>query len=145
MIGYERVIFYVVLTIPGPHQPGNEIDIYLKSLVDEVKKLWEKGVETYDAYSKEHFQMRATLLWTIHDYPGFGNVSGWRTNGYHSCYTCNDQPYSEALEIKIGFINHRAYLPMEHCWRHSQLHNGLSEKTKEIFRVTSGKDTRAVR
>ncbi|XP_030963985.1 uncharacterized protein LOC115985160 [Quercus lobata] len=86
--------FILSLLIPGPHQPGNDIDIYLKPLVDELKELWEEGVETYDAYSKEHFQMRATLLWTIHDYPGFGNVSRWRTKGYHSCYTCNDQPYS---------------------------------------------------
>ena len=107
------------LLIPGSHQPGNEIDIYLKLLVDELKELWEVGVETYDTYNKEHFQMRATLFWTIHDYPGFGNVSRWRTKGYHSCYTCNDEPYSEVLESKIGFINHRAYLPMEHCWRHS--------------------------
>ncbi|KAK9984633.1 hypothetical protein SO802_034158 [Lithocarpus litseifolius] len=98
--------FMLSLLILGPHQPGNEIDIYLNPLVDELKELWEEGVETYDAYSKEHFQMRATLLWTIHDYPGFGNVSGWRTKDYHSCYTCNDEPYSEALVSKIGFINH---------------------------------------
>ena len=58
--------------------------------------------------------MRAILLWTIHDYPRFSNVSGWRIKGYHSCYTCNDEPYLEALESKIGFINNRAYLPMEH-------------------------------
>ena len=37
-------------------------------LADKLKELWEEGVETYDAYSKEHFQMRTTLLWTIHDY-----------------------------------------------------------------------------
>ena len=94
------------LLIPGLHQPGNEIDIYLKPLVDKLKELWEETVETYDAYNKEYFQMRATLLWTIHDYFRFGNVSEWRTKGYHSCYTCNDEPYSEALESKIGFINH---------------------------------------
>ena len=94
------------LLIPGPHQLGNEIDTYLKPLVDELKELWEEGVETYDTYNKEHFQMHATLLWTIHDYPRFGNVFGWRTKGYHSCYTCNDEPYSEALESKIEFINH---------------------------------------
>ena len=116
------------LLIPGPHKLGNEIDIYLKPLVDKLKELWEKGVETYDAYSKEHFQMRATLLWTIHDYPGFGNMSVWRIKGYHSCYTCNDEPYLEVLESKIGFFNHQAYLPMEHRWRHIRLHNGLSEK-----------------
>nr|XP_023904974.1 uncharacterized protein LOC112016705 [Quercus suber] len=67
--------FMLSLLIPSPHQPENEIDIYLKPLVDELKELWEEGIETYDAYSKEHFQMPATLLWTIHDYPGFGNVS----------------------------------------------------------------------
>ncbi|XP_075659141.1 uncharacterized protein LOC142629026 [Castanea sativa] len=127
--------FMLSLLIPSPHQPGNEIDIYLKPLVDELKELWEEGVETYDAYRKEHFQMRATLLWTIHDYPGFDNVSGWRTKGYHSCYTCNDEPYSEALESKIGFINHRAYLPMEHRWRHSRLHNGLSKKRKRSLEL----------
>ncbi|XP_075673809.1 uncharacterized protein LOC142643152 [Castanea sativa] len=107
--------FMLSLLIPSPHQPGNEIDIYLKPLVDELKELWEEGVETYDAYRKEHFQMRATLLWTIHDYPGF------------------------ALESKIGFINHRAYLPMEHRWRHSRLHNGLSEKRKRSLELQVGK------
>ena len=59
--------FMLSLLIPGPHQPGNEIDIYLKPLIDELKELWEEGVDTYDAYNKEHFQMRATLLWTIHE------------------------------------------------------------------------------
>ena len=63
------------LLISGPHQPVNEIDIYLKSLVDELKELWKEYVETYDPYSKEHFQMRVTLLWTIHDYPRFSNMS----------------------------------------------------------------------
>ena len=47
--------FILSLLIPGPHQPENEIDIYLKLLVDELKELWEEGVETYDTYSKEHF------------------------------------------------------------------------------------------
>ena len=92
------------LLIPSPHQPGNEIDIYLKPLVNELKELWEEGVETYDAYSKKHFQMHVTLLLTIHDYPGFGNVFGWRTKGYRSYYTCNDEPYLEALESKLDSL-----------------------------------------
>ena len=54
--------FMLSLLILGLHQSRNEIDIYLKPLVDKLKELWEEGVETYDAYSKEHFQLRATLL-----------------------------------------------------------------------------------
>ena len=104
------------LLIPGPNQPGNELDVFLRPLVDELKELWEEGARTYDASCGMHFQMCAALLLTIHDYPRFGNVSGWRKKGYHACYTCNDEPYSETLESKIGYTNHRAYLPMDHPW-----------------------------
>ncbi|XP_050246160.1 uncharacterized protein LOC126694124 [Quercus robur] len=120
--------FMMSLLIPGPNQPGNELDVFLRPLVDELKELWEEGAHTYDASCGMHFQTRAALLWTIHDYPGFNNVSGWRTKGYHACYTCNDEPYLETLESKIGYTNHRAYLPMDHPWRRSCSFNGKIEK-----------------
>ena len=81
------------------------------------------------------FQMHAALLWTIHNYPGFNNVSGWRTKGYHACYTCNDKPYSESLKNKIGYTNHRGYLPMDHPWRRSRAFNGTIEKQKRSLEL----------
>jgi hypothetical protein len=38
---------YIMLSglIPGPHQPGNDIDTYFRPLVDDLKLLWCKGVE----------------------------------------------------------------------------------------------------
>ncbi|XP_055961230.1 uncharacterized protein LOC126675126 [Mercurialis annua] len=39
------------LLIPGKESPGNNIDVYLRPLIDELKELWETGVPTYDAYS----------------------------------------------------------------------------------------------
>ena len=60
----------------------------------------------------------------------------------HKCVDNGIMRYSvdsEALESKIGFINHRAYLPMEHRWRHSQLHNSLSEKWKRSLELPVGK------
>ena len=35
----KKLYFMLSLLIPDPHQLGNEIDIYLKPLVDELKKL----------------------------------------------------------------------------------------------------------
>ncbi|KAH7851985.1 hypothetical protein Vadar_019139 [Vaccinium darrowii] len=70
------------LLIPGDKQPGIDIDVYMQPLVDELKELWNNGALTYDASSGETFQMRATLMWTIHDWPAFGDVSGWRTKGH---------------------------------------------------------------
>ena len=32
--------------ILGPHQPGNDIDMYLRQLVDDLKTLWSEGVQT---------------------------------------------------------------------------------------------------
>ncbi|KAL6321186.1 hypothetical protein AAG906_015530 [Vitis piasezkii] len=41
------------LLISGPRQPGKNIDVYLSPLVDDLKTLWEKGVETYDAHLRK--------------------------------------------------------------------------------------------
>ena len=43
------------LLISGPRQTGNDIDVYLTPLVDDLKNLWEVGVEAYDAHQKEFF------------------------------------------------------------------------------------------
>ena len=72
----KEPFFMLSLLIPGPHQPGNEIDVYMRPLVDELKESWQDGALTYDASSGMKFQMHAALLWTIHDYPRFGNVFG---------------------------------------------------------------------
>ena len=54
--------YMLSLLIPGPKSPGNDIDIYLEPLVEELKVLWDSGVETYDASSNLTFKMRAALL-----------------------------------------------------------------------------------
>ena len=42
----KEPFIYMPLLIPGPRSPGNEIDVYLRPLIDELKELWERGVET---------------------------------------------------------------------------------------------------
>ena len=50
------------LLIPGPKGLGNDIDVFLRLLIDELKELWKDGVCTYDTSTKENFQMRAAVL-----------------------------------------------------------------------------------
>ncbi|XP_019242461.1 PREDICTED: uncharacterized protein LOC109222569 [Nicotiana attenuata] len=73
------------LLIPGPKSPGMNIDVYLQPLVDDLKKLWEDGIETYDAFKQQNFQLRASLLWTINDFPAYGILSSWSTKGKFAC------------------------------------------------------------
>ena len=46
---------YSFLTLPmsGPKVLGNDIDVYLEPLVDELMKLLELGVETHDVSNDE--------------------------------------------------------------------------------------------
>ncbi|KAH1055162.1 hypothetical protein J1N35_033227 [Gossypium stocksii] len=53
--------FILSMIIPGEKSLGNDIDIYLQPLIDELKQLWA-GVETYDVLRKENFYLRAALL-----------------------------------------------------------------------------------
>ena len=45
------------LLISGPKQPGNDLDVYLVPLIDDLKILWNIGIETYDAYRKKTFNL----------------------------------------------------------------------------------------
>ncbi|XP_042950382.1 uncharacterized protein LOC122282501 [Carya illinoinensis] len=64
------------LLIPGPKAQGNDIDVYLQPLVNELQELWVHGVDTYDASTKGQFRLHAALLWTINDFPAYANISG---------------------------------------------------------------------
>ena len=118
------------LLIPGPNSPGNDIDVYLRPLVDELKELWDHGVSTYDASTKQTFQMHEAVMWTINDFPAYGNLSGWSTKGYNACPSCNDSLLGVKLKDKIGYIGHRKYLELNHQWRRSKAFNGQPEREK---------------
>jgi len=42
-------------------QPGIDIDVFLEPLMEDLKKLWEEGVDVYDAYRQQSFTLYATL------------------------------------------------------------------------------------
>ena len=93
----KQTFFMLSLLIPGPTAPGNDIDTYLQPLIDELNDLWDVGVETYDASTKQNFCMRAAILWTINDFPAYANLSGWSTKGKFACLICNKHCFSYLL------------------------------------------------
>ena len=53
------------LLIPTPKAPGNNMDVFLQLLIDELKMLWGVRVKTFDAYSQELCDMFGMLIWTV--------------------------------------------------------------------------------
>ncbi|KAK3204594.1 hypothetical protein Dsin_018640 [Dipteronia sinensis] len=121
--------FMMSLLIPGPKAPGNDIDVYLQPLISELKELWDVGVSTYDAASGQNFCLRAAVLWTINDFPAYGNLSGWITKGKLACPSCNKDTSNKWLKHgnKTVYMRHRRFLPLNHKWRDSKTFDGTIE------------------
>ncbi|XP_027931110.1 uncharacterized protein LOC114187160 isoform X1 [Vigna unguiculata] len=130
------------MIIPGKQMPGNNIDVYLQPLVDELRELWNDGVETFDSSLNETFRMRVALMWTISDFPGLGILSGWNTHTGLACPTCNFDaipcrlPYSK----KWCFMGHRRFLSRNHRFRLNRVRFDGNTETRNPPLKLSGSD-----
>jgi hypothetical protein len=54
----KRKFIMMPVLIQGSKQPGNDIDVYLRPLVDELLQLWAKpGVRVWDEHKQEEFDL----------------------------------------------------------------------------------------
>ncbi|KAG6416071.1 hypothetical protein SASPL_123495 [Salvia splendens] len=66
----------------------------------EINDLWVEGISVYDISRKQNFQLRATLIWTISNFPTYSMLSGWSTSGHRACsYWMEDL---QAFSLKHG-------------------------------------------
>ena len=131
----KKFFIMLALLIPGKQSVTSEFfDVYMEPLVEELVQLW-KGVMAYDVL-KDHgtraFKLRAVLLWTMHDFPGYGTVAGVAHQGYVACPICGPQFKGEhSIELgKQTYTDTRRWLPHDDTWRSAtmkDLFNGREE------------------
>ena len=73
--------YMLCLLIPSKTSPQKDFDLFIQLLLEDLHDLW-KGVQTYDSFSRGMFNLRAVVLWCIHDYPACSTMSGRTTQGY---------------------------------------------------------------
>ncbi|XP_074301607.1 uncharacterized protein LOC141633009 [Silene latifolia] len=95
----KRKYIMLTLLISGPKQPGNDIDVYLAPLIEDLKLLWNDGVEVFDAT--------------------YGNLSGYQLKTDKGCPVCGDDTESDWLEHsgKFSYRGGRRFLPENHQYR----------------------------
>ena len=72
----KRKFIMMPVLIQGPKQPGNDIDVYLMPLVEELLQLWNgNGVRAWDEHKQVEFNLHALLFVTINDWPALSNLS----------------------------------------------------------------------
>ena len=111
--------------IQGPKQLGNDIDVYLRPLVEELLQLWGKpGVRAWDENKQEPFNLRGLLFVTINDWPTLSNLSGQTNKGYKACTHCLDKTEGTYLHKckKVVYLANRRFLPTNHPVRKKGKH-----------------------
>ncbi|XP_074278314.1 uncharacterized protein LOC141601906 [Silene latifolia] len=143
----KRKYIMLSLLISGPKQPGNDIDIYLAPLIDDLKKLWYEGVTAFDAHANENFMLRAMLFCTINDYPAYGNLSGYKVKGKKACPICDDDLKSTYLTHsgKYVYLDNRRSLKRFHPYRKKKLPFTGKVEEEVARKPLSGKEDLPVR
>ena len=108
----------LTLLISRTNQLGNDIDVYLQSLIDDLQILCI-GVECYDAYKKETFKLRGVLLWKVNAFFAYVNFSGHCVKGYKACPFCSEGTHFICLTNyrKETYTGHRRFLDNDHLYR----------------------------
>ena len=84
----KRKFIMIPVLIQGPKQPGNDIDVYLRPLVEERLQLWNgKGVRVWDEHKQEEFDLHALLFVTINDWPALSNLQDRQTRDTTHAHT----------------------------------------------------------
>ncbi|KAL3687700.1 hypothetical protein R1sor_014009 [Riccia sorocarpa] len=87
---------------------------------EELQQLWDGVDDVYDGHTERigrdrWFTLKGVLLWTMHDYPGYAQVSGFQTSGYAACPTCGPAlsvARSSHLSKQV-YMSYSTYLPMD--------------------------------
>ncbi|XP_003518081.1 uncharacterized protein [Glycine max] len=126
---------YIMLSmmITGPRQPGNDIDVYLTPLIEDMRKLWVDGVDVYDANQGETFRLHAMIFCTINDFPAYGNLSGYSVKCHQACPICEQN--TSFIQLKHGkktvYTRHRRFLKHYHPYRRLKKAFNGSQETEE--------------
>jgi Transposase family tnp2 len=71
----------LLLLISSPKQLGNDINVHLATLLENLNNLWKDDIKIFDVYLKEYFILRAIIFCMINDFHAYNNLLGHRTKG----------------------------------------------------------------
>jgi hypothetical protein len=115
---HQRKYLLLTTLISGPKQAGIDIDVFLEPLMEDMQNLLEHGVNVWDEYKKEHFNLKAIIFSMINDNPARLALTG-QVKGKTGCLICVDQTESIYLpsSSKLVHMQNISFLPPKHRYR----------------------------
>ena len=86
--------------------------------MEDMKILWETGVQILDEYHKDYFTLRAIIFVTINNYPIIFTLSR-QFKGMVGCKLCIDGTAYMSLDAskKLVYMRHICFLSKGHRYR----------------------------
>jgi hypothetical protein len=111
---------YLLLTtfISGTKQTGINIYVFLEPLMEDMQKLCQHGVNIWDEYKKQHFNLKAIILFPVNDSPACLALTS-QVKGKTSSVICVDQTKSIYLPFSCNLVYmwHCRFLSTKHRYR----------------------------
>jgi hypothetical protein len=83
--------------------------------MQEMETLWKEGINIFDGFARQPFNLRAIIFVTSHDYQALFVLSG-QIKGRTECMMCLDDTVSSFLEgsRKVVYLGYRSLLVEGH-------------------------------
>jgi hypothetical protein len=119
------------MIISRPRQLGNDIDVFLEPLMEDMKILWKKGVKMMDASLKKEFTLKAIIFVAITNYPGLFSLSG-QIKGKSGCVVCIDGTCYTYLSAskKLVYMRHMRFLGKKQRYRDPSMDQFFDNQTE---------------
>ena len=88
---------------PGPREPV-DIDTFISPMVDELQRLSRDGVQCYDAYAEEYFNLKVHLVVCTGDTPVMAKLTSMkRVTAQYPCRICKISGRCEYRQSNINY------------------------------------------
>ena len=120
----KRKYLLLSVLIQGPKHLGIDIDVFLEPLMQVMETLWKECIDIFDSFVRQHFNLRAIIFVTIHDYQALFVLSG-QIKGRTGCMVCVDDSVSSFLDgsIKVVYLGYKRFLVEGHRYRGKKFYN----------------------
>jgi len=120
------------MLIPSLNSTGNDIDIYLQPLINELQDVWHVEIETSKTFPQQSFNMHVGLMGMASDFPTYSMLSGWKPKGKWACPCCNNDTCSNYLKYsrKTCYMGNHRFLDINHPWRFNEIPFNESRKDR---------------
>jgi Transposase family tnp2 len=107
------------LLLSGSKQLGNDINMYLAPLLEDLNKLCNDSIKIFDAYLKEYFILHVIIFYTINDFSALGNLSIHWIKGVKVCPICVEDTHTVRLKNyeKNIYLRYRRFLNRNQPYR----------------------------